>query len=98
MNRVRLYPERLITNNVLVAYECVHAIRKRKMKKPFCEMKLDMMKAYDRVEWAFLQQMMVHFGFAHDWIDMIMCCVRSATFCVKLNGGSVRRVFAFSCT
>ena len=73
-----------------LAYECVHAIRKRKRKKPLCAVKLDMMKAYDRVEWAFLQRMMEHFGFAQGWIDMIMRCVRSATFCVKLNGGLSR--------
>ena len=55
---------RLITDNVLVTYECVHAIRKRKRKKSLHAVKLDMMKTYDRVKWSFLHNMMSQFGFS----------------------------------
>uniref|UniRef100_A0A8I7B869 Reverse transcriptase domain-containing protein n=1 Tax=Hordeum vulgare subsp. vulgare TaxID=112509 RepID=A0A8I7B869_HORVV len=46
-------PGTLIIDNTLVAYECVHAIRQGKMKILLCEVMLDMMNTYDRVEYNF---------------------------------------------
>jgi hypothetical protein len=71
-------PGRLITGNVLVAYECVHKINNKRIgKSGLCAVKLDMHKAYDRVEWDFLRKMMMRLGFHLEGIDLVMACVSS---------------------
>ena len=57
-------PGRLITDNVLVAFETMHCIDGRKKGKgALMALKLDMNKAYDRMEWQFLEMIMRKLGF-----------------------------------
>ena len=50
---------RLIIDNVIVAYEALHSMHIRKKGKTgSLALKLDVSKAYDRVEWLFLQGVM----------------------------------------
>ena len=48
--------------------------------------KLDMSKAYDRVEWCFLKETMRRLGFAPRWIQLIMMCVTIVKYVVVVNG------------
>ena len=57
-------PGCLITDNVLVAYETLHAMHiQKKGKKGALALKMDVSEAYDRVEWGFLQGMMLKLRF-----------------------------------
>ena len=80
-------PGRLITDNVLVAYETLHTMHCRKKGKTgSLALKLDINKAYDRVEWAFLRGIMLKMGFPTIWIDRVMTCVSSSSFSILING------------
>ncbi|KAK2663928.1 hypothetical protein Ddye_002502 [Dipteronia dyeriana] len=79
-------PCRLIYDNIIVGFECLHAMKQRKKgKKGTLALKLDMSKAYDRVEWDFLEGMMCKLGFSSSWIDRIMPCVTSVSFFFLVN-------------
>lgn len=79
-------PGRLVIDNVLVAYESYNSIKnKTKEKHGLCAIKLDMHKAYNCVEWNFLENMMLQLGFNAGWVELIMACVRSITYQVRFN-------------
>ena len=49
-------------------------------------MKLDMSKAYDQIEWSFLEELMRKMGFHERWINLIMVCVKTVTYSILVNG------------
>ncbi|KAL9690838.1 hypothetical protein QQ045_011249 [Rhodiola kirilowii] len=84
---------RIITDNFIVAHEISHFLKRcRSRKEFFASIKVDMSKAYDRVEWSFLEQVMERMGFTDKWINRVMLCVRTVTYQVKINDQTSRSI------
>jgi hypothetical protein len=48
--------------------------------------KIDMEKAFDRMEWSFIFAILTKLGFAPMWINWIRICITSPSFSILING------------
>lgn len=79
--------KRLIFDNILITHEIVHSLRTYEdVSGDFMAIKLDMSKAYNRVEWSFLEEILIGLGFNDKWVSWMMSCVKMITYAVLING------------
>jgi hypothetical protein len=77
---------RSILDNALVAIEIIHAMKRRtRGRKGDLALKIDISKAYDRVDWGFLRRMLEKLGSAETWVKWLMMCVSTVNYSVLLN-------------
>ena len=51
--------------------------------------KIDLEKAYNRLEWSFVRMVLKHFGFPANIINLIMSCISSTSTVVLFNGNKL---------
>lgn len=78
---------RLITDNIIIGHEAINALKtSRNIKSNMAALKIDLSKAYDRVEWDYLRRIMLKLGFDVTWVNLIMNCISCPEFSINLNG------------
>ena len=82
-------PGRRGTDNAIIVQELVHTIGKAKGKEGYMAIKIDLEKAYDKLEWDFIRERLICANFPMDLIQTIMCCVTTATTSILFNGGTL---------
>lgn len=76
---------RLLSDNVLLAQEIIRDLPNCS-PTPNVAIKLDMAKAYDRVQWPFLLKVLRRMGFSDTWIGLVHRCINSCWFSILING------------
>lgn len=61
-------------------------MNKSKSKKGWMGIKIDLSKAFDKLEWSFIKVVLENFGFHDTLISWIMQCISTPTFSILLNG------------
>lgn len=77
---------RNISDNIIIYQEVLHSFQRKKGLAGCMMVKIDLEKAYDRLEWGFVSTTLLHFGLPQHLIDVIMMCVTTPSFRILWNG------------
>lgn len=85
LNQSAFVPGRHIQDNILITQELLKGYNRKKGPKR-CAMKIGIQKAYDTVNWGFLQDVLRAVGFHETMVNWIMTCTTSTSFSICING------------
>lgn len=79
-------PGHQISDNIIIAQEILHRFTKTKGRKGYCAWKIDLSKAYDRLAWPSIADVLFEIGIQGSFHRLIMHCITSVTYQVIING------------
>lgn len=84
-NQSAFVPGRSISDNILLTQELMRGYHINRGAAR-CAFKVDIQKAYDTVDWQFLEAILGFFGFKEKMIKWIMVCVSTVSYSLNING------------
>lgn len=73
-------------DNIIICQEVLYSFKLKKGVVGWLMAKLDLNKAYDKLEWPFLQSCLRHLGFHEIWVKRILAYVTTSSFSILING------------
>nr|XP_025664883.1 uncharacterized protein LOC112763420 [Arachis hypogaea] len=85
-NQCSFVPGRQSSDNIIITQEVIHSMRNKKGKKGWMTIKIDLEKAYDRLNWNFIKETLMDIGFPQNFINLTLSCISTARMRVFWNG------------
>ena len=102
VNRIRPFMHQLVSpfqtafipswkgrDNMIIAQEILHSMGRKKGRTGVMALKIDLEKAFDRLEWSFIREVLIHFNFPSNLIALIMECISTSSVAILFNGGKL---------
>eukprot|EP00253_Pinus_taeda_P023807 PITA_23807 len=77
---------RQIHEAIGVAQEVLHSVKQQNKKGVV--LKIDLSKAFDRINWIYIRLLLTHLGFKVDFISWIMGCITNVSYAILINGAT----------
>ena len=81
------------SDNVIIAQELIHSLKRRKEREGFMVIKIDLEKADDRLEWSFVRMVLDHFGFPKNVSELILSCISTTSTSILFNGNKLEAFY-----
>ena len=86
-------PGRKGMDNAIIAQEVIHTISRKRGRVGYMALKIDLEKAYDKLEWNFIRVMLIRANLPEDLIDIILSCVSTVSTSIMVNGEALDPIY-----
>ena len=86
-------PGRKGVDNAIIVQEIINSLSKKKGKVGYMALKIDLEKAYDKLEWSFIREVLIRANLPADLIDIIMSCVSTVSTSILFNGEAMELIY-----
>ena len=91
--QIGFVPGKRDINNAIIAQEVIHSISKKRGKVGYMVLKIDLEKAYDKLEWSFIRDILFRVNLPLDLIEVIMSCVSMVSTSIMVNGEALDLIY-----
>lgn len=86
-------PGRRSVDNAIVVQELIHTIINKKGKVGYMAIRVDLEKAYEKLECSFIREVLINAKLPHNLVSLIMSCVSFVSTSILFNGGNIDPIF-----